>query len=78
MVEADPEQARERLRKQSYLEEKIMGAGYDINEFATFMWYQKAEGGDNVDNFTYDEILQVCELLFHFRLTYPPFRLRYS
>ena len=50
--------ANNRLRKQNYLIEKIMTPGYDTNEFSDFMIAQK-EGGLDVDNYTYDEILNV-------------------
>ena len=39
--------------------EHIINKGYDAQDFTNFMWYQKEEGGNDVNNFTYDEILQL-------------------
>jgi len=60
-MSASISEVNNRLNKQTYLIEKIMTSGYDANSFSEFMMNQK-EGGDNVDNYTYDEILQVSPL----------------
>ena len=57
-MQSEVAEVNDRLKKQSYLIEKIINLGYDVSAFSEFMMKQK-EGGDNVDNYTYDEILQV-------------------
>ena len=45
-------------QKQEYLIRTIMNTPYDTGEFTNFM-LNKKEGGNDVNNFTYTEIIQV-------------------
>ncbi len=60
-MESATTEAQNRLRKQNYLIEKIMDRGYDVEAFTGFMCSQKAEGGMDVDSYTYDEIVSVSQ-----------------
>ena len=38
--------------------EKVQAKGYDIQDFAAFM-SQRKQGGNDINNFTFDEVLEV-------------------
>jgi hypothetical protein len=44
--------------KQGYLKANVMDEGYDLAAFGQFMEY-KMEGGTNVDNWTFEGLIQV-------------------
>ena len=52
---------KETRKKQLYLKENIMGAGYDPDDFATYLEEEK-EGGIDIENWTFEELETVVHL----------------
>ena len=57
MSEENPENEE----KQNYLKEHILDKGYDTNEFISFLISKKAEGGDDITNWSFPDLKEAVE-----------------
>ena len=61
----------DKLLKQQFLKDNIMGGGYDPNEFGKFMASQK-EDGTNIENWDLDELELLVDTFKRLYKTFEP------